>query len=481
MESSPPFTALPKTARRIETAFVTVIPSSIFPMINSIRHAERSLSRVAVLTLAALLACLFVPSPLFSRELTWNEAWEIARQQNPTLQSARMDLVTAREQVNEARAGALPQVSLSGVYTRNIELPVFVFDIGGETQHIKVGLENSYVGMAQVQQPIWVAGKVGVALKAAKSYMGQTEATLEQTRQSVYVALAQTFYGTILARELVNTAETALERATQHRDRARQMYEQGVVSEYDKIRAEVQVANLEPPLLEARKQFALSLAGLRRLLNLPPGDTLIITDSLGIQDTTIAPVDVEQALQRRAELQALHYVRGVQRQLLSLARRDLYLPAIYASANWQTQKQSEELNFDSHDWYRSAAAMLQVSLPLFDGFRTPSRVKEYRAALHRLDYAEADLRAAIRIDVEDSHRELERALRTVTVQERNVQQAQRGYDIAKVRYESGVGTQLELLDSEFQLDQARAAHLKALYDAKIARIQLRRALGQTLD
>jgi len=427
--------------------------------------------------MAIFAGLLAAATPTCGRELTWSEAWEIARRQNPTIQSAQMDLVTAREQVNEALAGALPQVSLSGVYTRNLEIPVFFFD----TLAIKIGQKNTYVGIAEVRQPLWLAGKVGTALKAAKSYLGQTEATVEQTRQSVYVALAQTYYGSILARELVKTAETALERATQHRDRARQMYEQGVVSEYDKIRAEVQVANLEPPLLEARKQYALSLAALRRLLNLPPGDSLIIADSLDIQDTTTAPVNVEEALQRRVELQALHHARGIQKQLLSLAQRDLYLPMIYASANWQTQTQAEDFAFKNYSWYRSAAAMLQVSLPLFDGFRTPSRVKQYRAALRRLDYAEADLCAAIRMDVEESQRELERALRTVTVHEQNVREAQRGCDIAKVRYESGVGTQLELLDSEFQLDQARVAHLKALYDAKIARIQLRRALGETLD
>jgi outer membrane protein TolC len=446
-------------------------------MMNEHRHAARPKHRVTVATLAAILASVFAASPVCGLELTWSEAWEIARRQNPTIQSAQMDLVTAREQVNEARAGALPQVSLSGVYTRNIEVPVFFFD----TMAIKIGEKNTYVGVAEVRQPLWVAGKVGTALKAAKSYLGQTEATVEQTRQSVYVTLAQTFYGSILARELVKTAETALERATQHRDRARLMYEQGVVSEYDKIRAEVQVANLEPPLLETRKQYALSLAALRRLLNLPPGDSLIIADSLDIQDTTTAPVNVEEALQRRVELQALHHARGIQKQLLSLAQRDLYLPMIYASANWQTQTQAEDFAFKNYSWYRSAAAMLQVSLPLFDGFRTPSRVKQYRAALRRLDYAEADLCAAIRMDVEESQRELERAIRTVTVHEQNVREAQRGYDIAKVRYESGVGTQLELLDSEFQLDQARVAHLKALYDAKIARIQLRRALGETLD
>ena len=259
------------------------------------------------------------------------------------------------------------------------------------------------------------------------------------------------------------------------------MYEQGVVSEYDKIRAEVQVANLEPPVLETRKNYALSLAVLRRMLNLPPGDTLVVSGSLELEDTTIVPADANAALGRRVELQALEHARGMQTQLISLAKRDLYLPSIYASANWQTQTQSEDFKFKDYSWYRSAAAMLSVSIPLFDGWRTPSRVKQYRAALRRLDYAEADLKNAIRIDVEESQRELERAVRTVAVQEQNVHEAQRGYDIARVRYESGVGTQLELLDSELQLNQARVSRLKALYDAKIARIQLRRAQGEPLN
>ena len=441
---------------------------------NSLKHRVHS-ARIFT-PLLILTGILAIAMPVCSRELSWEDAWAIAREQNPTLQSAQMDIVTAREQVNEARSAAYPQMSLTGVYTRNLEIPVFFF--GDQT--IKIGAKNSYVGIAEVQQPIWVAGKVGTALKIAKNNLGQTEATVDQTRQSVYVTLAQTYYGSILARELVKTTETAYDRARQHRDRARLMFEQGVVSEYDKIRAEVQVANLEPPVLEARKQYALSLAALRRMLNLPPGDTLIVSGSLELADTVVASANADEALRQRAEMKVVEHARGMQQQLINLAKRDLYLPSIYASANWQAQSQSEDFKYADYTWYRSAAAMLSVSIPLFDGWRTPSRVKQYRAALRRLEYSEADLKNAIRMDVEESQRELERAVRTVAVQEQNVQEAQHGYDIARVRYESGVGTQLELLDSELQLDQSHVSRLKAQYDAKIARLQLRRAMGESL-
>lgn len=455
---------------------------NVFPLIRhnpqlqiNAMDEPRYLRRVFVVYVLAALIGFAAQSE--ARVLTWNDAWQIAKEQNPTLQSAQLDIITAKEQVNEARSAAFPQISLSGQYTRNLEIPVIIFD----GMAIEMGEKNTYVGLAELRQPIWVAGKVGTALKIAKSYLEQTEAVVDQTEQSVYVGLAQTYYGCILTAELAKTTETALERAKSHRDRARLMFEQGVVSEYDKIRAEVQVANLEPPVLEARKQHALALAALRKMLNLPPGDTLIVSGSLELEDSTFAPVDAEQAISRRSEMLALRHSRKMQEHLVDLARRDLYLPVVYAAANWQTQSQSSDYKFGDYTWYRSAAAMLQVSVPLFDGLRTPSRVKQYRAGLRRLDYAETDLKNAIRIDVEEAERELERAIRTVSVQEQNVHEAHRGYDIAKVRYESGVGTQLELLDAELQLDQAKVARLKALYDAKIARIQLHRSSGEPLN
>jgi len=429
--------------------------------------------RIFLLRAATLGILLTMVSHASAFELTWEEAWRLAQKQNAAVRSAREDVIYAREQVNEARSGALPTLNLGGVYTRNLKTPVFFF----EGQPIRIGLDNEYVAQLQLTQPIWVAGKVGTALRAARSYVKQSEAGVTQTLQDVRVQLAQTFYGAILARELVTTAQTALDRATAHRDQARLMYEQGVVSEYDKLRAEVQVANLEPPLLAARNQYELAKENLRRLVNLDPKADIEIVGSLDLSDISLPNAEIETALQQRPELQALEYSRKTQRQLMNLVRRDLYLPSFYAAANYQVMTQADNYDFNEYDWVKSSAVMLQMSLPLFDGFRTPARTAQYRAQLRRLDYLESDLRQGIRIDVDNSRRELERALRTVAVHEDNVQEAERAHQIANVRYENGLGTQLELLDSEFQLDRARVNHLNSLYEARIARMQLDRALG----
>lgn len=428
---------------------------------------------------SVLIALTAVASTGFSETvvLTWDAAWQTAQERNVAVLSSRESLEIARQQIREAWSGALPTVSLAGTYTRNLETPVIFFS----GQAFPIGLDNTYFGQIELTQPLWVAGKVGIALKAAKSYRKQAWENSRQTLSDIRTALAQMYYGAILSRELLSTAELSLSRAVDHREQTRLLYEEGVVSEYDKIRAEVQVANLEPTVLEAENSYALALDNLRRLLNYAPEDSLVLTGKLELTDNSVPEVDWKDAVINRSEMTALHHQRDVSRYLLSITKRDLYYPSLYASLNYQTQTQSNNFKFEDYGWENSSAAMLTLSIPLFDGLATPARVRQGEANLRRLDYAEADLKNQIRTEVDNARRELGKALQVVSVQEANIREAQRGYEIAQVRYENGLGTQLELLDSELQLDRARVNRFQALYHAITARFELERAMGQHAD
>jgi outer membrane protein len=186
---------------------------------------------------------------------------------------------------------------------------------------------------------------------------------------------------------------------------------------------------------------------------------------------------IERAYAQRPELEVTEHQRMIQRRLLAIERRSLYWPTLYGSASVTWQTESDNLNFQDYNWARSAAAGLTLSIPLFDGFATPARIQEVRSDLRSLDYQETDLRQAIRNEVENAHNELQRALKALEVQEKNLAQAEKGYEIAEVRYASGLSTQLELLDAELQVNQARVNRLRALYELTIARYALARATG----
>jgi len=435
-----------------------------------------------LLGLSLLVAtCTARPAP---RRLDWYDAWQLALEQNRTLLLSREEVTKSRQKVREAYGAAMPSISAAGLYTRNIEVPVFFISMPDETgaltvQPIKIGMDNSYTGMLELQQPIYVAGKIGLALRIAKSYVNLTKATERQTLQELRLGLAQSFFGTVLARELVLVQRQALDQSRNHRDRTQLLFEQGTVSEYDKIRAEVGAANWEPVVLEAENGYRQTLLQLQILLGVPPEDSLELVGTFDSDRTPPEPLAqaIERAYAQRPELEVTEHQRMIQRRLLAIERRSLYWPTLYGSASVTWQTESEDLNFRDYSWTRSTAAGLTLSIPLFNGFATPARIQEVRSDLRSLDYQETDLRQAIRNEVENAYNELHRALKALEVQEKNLAQAEKGYEIAKVRYESGLSTQLELLDAELQVNQARVNRLRALYELTVARYALARAVG----
>ncbi len=435
-----------------------------------------------------LLGLLFIATTANaeSHRLDWNDAWQLALEQNRALQLSREEVIKSRQKVREAYSAAMPTLNAVGLYTRNFEVPVFFIGMPDEAgkisvQPIKLGLDNSYQGVLQLQQPIYVAGKIGLALRIAKSYLHLTKTIETQTVQNLRLGLAQGYYGAVLAGELVQVQRQALEQSRKHRDRTQLLYEQGTVSEYDKIRAEVGAANWEPLVLEAENSYRNALLQLQLLLGLSPEDSLTLTGSFDSYRGLPEPLDIiiERAYTQRPDLEAITHQRMMNRRLLSIERRNLFWPSLYGSASVTWQTEADDFGFGDYSWSRSTAAGLTLSIPLFDGFATPARIQEVRSDLRSLDYQETDLRQSIYNEVESAHNELLRAQKALEVQEKNLAQAERGYEIAEVRYENGLSTQLELLDAELQVNMARVNELRARYELTIARFALARAVGDS--
>ncbi|MFH1009625.1 MAG: TolC family protein [bacterium] len=418
------------------------------------------------------------------RRLDWDDAWQLTLEQNRALLRSHEEVAKARQKVREAYGAAMPSVSAIGLYTRNIESPVFYMGMSDTTGRvstiaIQIGLENSYRGMLELQQPIFVAGKIGLALRIAKSYLQLSKTMDRQTLQDLRLGLAQSYFGTMLAEELVRVQRQALEQARKHRDRTQLLFEQGTISEYDKIRAEVGAANWEPAVLEAENGHRQALLQLQLLLGLSAEDSIELEGSFETDRAMPEPLEetIERALTQRPELQTVTHQRAIQRRLLAIERRSLYWPSLYGSASVTWQTEATDWKFENYEWTRSTAAGLTLSIPLFNGFATPARIQQVQSDLRSLDYQESDLRQAVRNEVEGALNELNRALKALEVQEKNLAQAEKGYQIAQVRYESGLSTQLELLDAELQVNLARVNRLRALYDLTIARFALARAVG----
>ncbi|MFZ9870945.1 MAG: TolC family protein, partial [Candidatus Kapaibacteriota bacterium] len=177
---------------------------------------------------------------------------------------------------------------------------------------------------------------------------------------------------------------------------------------------------------------------------------------------------IDQALAHNYSLQALDLQLRVLDEVVAL-NQSAYYPALTAIGNWQNFGQSAA--FDS--WLSASTAFVGVNLSfnVFNGFQTMAKVEQATADYLQAEQQLANLKNVIQLQVRAAINDLQSALERITAQQSTVEQAQRGFEIARIRYTEGTGSLLEINDAETALAQARVNRLQALYDYYLARAQ----------
>ena len=159
------------------------------------------------------------------------------------------------------------------------------------------------------------------------------------------------------------------------------------------------------------------------------------------------------------------------------AERSNYLPRLYGFGNYQYQAAQNDLKVSTHDFINSIQVGLQLSMNVFQGFQTDARVEQASIDMRRTQEQVANLELNLRSLAESIVLRLREARRRIEAQEKTVEQAQRGYNIASTRFVNGLGTQLEVNDAQVALTQARVNRIQAYYDYVVARVDLNETLG----
>jgi len=444
---------------------------------------------LTILGIAILASGLVILAPVAVSaqvSLSLQDAITMGLQNNEQYRSVLQEEERARQRIKEARAGILPDLKFDASYTRVFELPTSVFSITNqstgqvETSVLKFGTDYNASWGFSVEQSLWEGGKVFAAWSAARHYRHMTDASSRQANIDLQTQVARAFLTASLARRLVLVAEKTLEVAEENLAVASQKYEQGLVSEYDHLRAQVRVANLRPSVIEARNQRELADSQLRILIGMPPGDSLNLIesepDSSNWESLSLDAL-VSQADGQRPDLSASDFEVNILKDNLRAAKAD-YWPVLklHGSVNWQIQ--TDDFGFPYDDRTRSWQGMLTLSYPIFDGFRRSGMVGIAKVDLSQAKLRQQHLSNQVSLEIEQARNRFLDATERLGAQEETVGQAERGLAIANVRYESGVGTQLEVMDAQLELTTARINAETARYDRLVARAEWRRAMGE---
>lgn len=421
-----------------------------------------------------------VPTPL---ELDLATALRIAHDNNPTIKVAEIEIQRVDYARKEAIGNLLPNLNAVGQYTDNVMKQVmfmpesFAALMGGQ-KYMEIGYKNSFVGSVNAQIPI-----INFTIwQNIKNKQNDIDIIIEKSRSSKIEMTKQVkdaYYTVLLSKSSLKVLQQSHTNALETLKNIKNSYKQGIVSEYDYIRAQVNVNNLNPMLINAKNGVELSIMQLRMILSLPPEQNIIIKedlDSFNDNINILTEVNNNSILAQNSDLKLLDYnILGLKNQLKVINTQ--HLPMLSANGSYIYQTQAENFKFKDYTWIGSASVGLQLTVPLFAGMTKVNQAKQVEMAIKGLEIQREYAKDGLNLQVKAAINSMNAAKEQLIVNKDAIKQAQRGYEIAKVRYQVGSGTILELNDSELSLTQASLNLQQSLFNFLSSQANLEKVMG----
>jgi len=414
-------------------------------------------------------------SPLAARatplDLTVDGAVSAALRNNATMLNAESSRGIYKEKVAEYWGSVYPQLSASLQYTDYLSKPNAGL-LGKKT-------DNVYTGSLDLNQVVWAGGKVATAIKMARIYSDASDEQYKTASKGITKAVKQLYYYVLLAKDMAGIQTEAVDLARQHLGMIETQYKQGVASDLAVLRQKVEVSNTEPALTQARNLYEEGLIELKNLLGLDPETEISLSG--GLDCSPDVPADAAP-LYRKALAARPEY--KYQKQQLDLANRMItieraaHLPYLGAFASRQYYGATDDSFPSPGERTWSTVAGLRLSLPIFAGGATSSRVRqaELQADIARTNLAE--LERKIKIEVKKAWLSGREASERLASQTTAVEQARKALAATEVRFRNGLSSQLDLNDATLAMSRSQTLYTQAKHDVCSADAELKWTLGE---
>jgi outer membrane protein TolC len=429
--------------------------------------------------------------------LSVDDAVAIALRQSDEMGIAAAQIDVADAQYGTARANTLPQLRFSGSYLRVYE------SARGQAVGSVFNQPNTYITNANLTQTLFQGGKLVSATRAANDVRQAARYDEREQRAQVTLQVQRAYLEVLYADRIAALQDTNVLLASRRLAQVEQFERAGQAARYDVLRARVERANLEPLAIQAHSDRELAVLQLKRVLNMPveqPVELVSRVDPAAAAAALLVALADTALTPDRASVHAAELNLSARRLNIAMARAD-YFPTLTAflQSGYQAFPGPGQgfpslrgaLREDlcpvgsaagrlcqNGGFFSDRQAGLNISFPIFDGFRVKSNV-ELAAAQSRL--AEIQLqqeREAVSLDAARARAELRRAQALFAARQQNSAEAREAFRLATLRFTRGLSTQLEVSDAQLALLTAETTEARATYDLFLASADLARALGR---
>ena len=320
-----------------------------------------------------------------------------------------------------------------------------------------------------------------VGLQARKALLEASGLQIKVAEDKVREAVYKSYYAVLISQKQLLFVLESRKRLDKLAHDMQAMYKAGFAEQLDIDKTTVSLNNTRAVENQLKNGVTIGYAVLKMTLGLSQSDSLALKDTLtpaqvkeGLLDETFSYEDRNEIkfLNKSKELQAY----DIKRYKLS------YFPTVSAFLGLQKTGQrssaSSNSNKDPWFWYNTNQVGLSINVPIFDGFQKKYKIKQSQLTLQKLDNTLDNAKKGIDLEKTVARNTLLNAILNMDVQEDNMKLAEKVYNTEKKKYEAGLGSSFNILQSDTDLQQAQSNYFKALYDAMVARVTYLKALGK---
>jgi outer membrane protein len=466
-----------------------------------------------------LLSILFLPGLVRAQEnqttaqaFTLEQCITYALENSNTMKNAAIDEKIAQAKVKETRGIGLPQVDASVSLMHNQKLQRFFTQyVEGQEGFIDVagipGIQSGDVvafpnffqlkssGNAQVSiQQLIFNGSYLVGLQAANAYKDLSVKQSVQSRENTIQNVTKGYYNVLINKDRAQLFDVNIARVESLLNTTKALHENGFAESIDVDRIRVTLNNLKASRDNFYNLQKLGLELLKFQMNYPMDQNIEVSGdiaSLNIDENALAAYSADWDYTVRSDYQVLESSRRLQ-QLNLKNKYAESLPSLAAFANLGYSTQSPNISglfktesdientsqYGPDKWYSFSSFGVSLNIPIFSGLQRTYKVQQSKLELQKIENGKSSLKSAIDLEVKQSAISYQNAITNWKSQKENMELADNVAKVTKIKYEQGVGSNIEVIDAESSLRESQINYYNALYEALVAKVDLDRAYGK---
>ena len=414
--------------------------------------------------LAAGTALAAEPTAPTVMELTLDQAVQLSLTNNPNGKIAVFDYEAAKGALTAARSYRWPTISATHRDSRTLSAPSKVEPNPTATDNYSNSVSLSWI--------LWSGNKIESQISQAKLSLDSSQWGIAAARQQLKYNATDAYFKFMAARDAVKLAQESVARLEQYLQDVKLQFDVGVVAKVDVLRSEVELAKAKQTLIEAQNAYDITMANLNNVMGLPLTTELKVKGELSYskfeQDLAVC---VDLALRQRPEIFQYTDAAKSAQEGITVAKSG-YLPSISATYTngWYNT------NFpggNNYNW----TVYLTTNWTFLDSGLTAGNVKKAVETYHKAQEQLRQTVDSVQLDVRSTYLSLKSAEQSIQTSSVAVGLAEEDYGIKVIRYQAGVGTNLDVLDAQVALTTAKNNYLKAMYDYNNYRSLLDKSMG----